>query len=320
MCSVVHGWDADSLLARLLQAQPHILIMLSVFCLLQVSLGGVIVGPDAPVSHLRAHTTPTGPIRQPHRQSTASPASRPSSSSNQTLLTPSWAGSCGGALPGIHTAGSSYGGAHGSSAAGVEQEHSLPDVAARSLRSSGGVRGGVVAAAVAAINSMSPSDSPRSFAGSASGTGCGRRVDLSGLHTECSSYGGQDTYQDLDSPSKGLDSPSRHEWVTPPGPKVTASRIPGYGSQGASSSHKNLSLRGRGPAAKPASPAAASYTPDRAGAGRQATPPGAYGPGAGVTGRRGMSGGGAAVSLRGGSTPGGSRGEIGLRKPAGVRR
>lgn len=271
-------------------------------------------------------------MRQPHRQPSASPASRPSSSSNQTFLTPSGAGSSGGALPRIHTAGSSiggggsYGGAYGSSSAGVEQEHSLPDVAARSLRSSGGVRGGVVAAAVAAINSRSPSDSPKSFAGSTTGAGFGRHGVLSGLHTECSSYGGQDTYQDLDSPTKGLDSPSRHEWVTPPGPKVAPSRIPGYGSQasavGASnSSHKNLSLRGRGPAAKPASPAALSYTPDRAGAGRQGTPSGAYVAGAGVTGRRGTSGGGAPVSLRGGgSTPGGSRAEIGLRKSGGVRR
>lgn len=220
----------------------------------------------------------------------------------------------------------------------------------------------MVATAVAEINSRSPQkgeaayDSPP-YAGStgssgynkaSSGAGMahGRRgggLSVPAVHTAFA--GGQDTAQDLDSPSKQSlqESPSSRDlygyWVTPPisAPKAQqSSRIPAYGSHtpagagGGSSSggggaHKSLSLRSRGGGGSISSPTTVSTPPDRAGR-QSGTPPGVYVASAGVTGRRGggaASGGGASVSLRsGGGTPGSaSRGEIGLRKtPAGVRR
>jgi hypothetical protein len=324
---------------------------------LQVNLTGSVVGPEAPISYLRAHQTPPGPASRSYRQPTVSPASRPNSTTGGTTLA-GCAGSTGGGY------GSSSGGAYGSSVAAAGQDISLPDIGARSHRSTGGVRGGgMVAAAVAAINAKgSPTkgeaaDSPRSGAGSsysasssykaAGGVSHGRPTLLQPSSELCA-YGGQDTAQDLDSPSKAsLDSPNKFAggaWATPQGAMargiaaggaaggwggagsagITPSRIPSssFGVMAAAGSaagpHRGLSLRG-GSAAKAASPAAAVG----AAAGRQGTLPGAYMASAGVTGRRGASGGGGGGmgSVRGsGGTP--SRAEIGLRsarKPAARR-
>lgn len=340
-----------------------------------MSLGGAVVDPDTPVSHLREHPTPpTASLRQSHRQPTASPASRPGSSSNQSYLTPTRGhSSSGSALPGASSALSSGGGGYYGGGAGlVAQERSLPDVGVRSVRSGGGVRGGgVVAAAVAEINSRSPQKGEAAYnsppyagstgssgynkASSGAGMAHGRRGGgLSVPAVQTAFAGGQDTAQDLDSPSKQSlqESPSSRDlygyWVSPPisaSKAQQSSRIPAYGSHtpagasggsssGGGSAHKSLSLRSRGGGGGGASAAwaassslttAVSTPPDRAGR-QSGTPPGAYVASAGVTGRRGggaSSGGGASVSLRpGGGTPGSAtRGEIGLRKtPAGVRR
>lgn len=306
------------------------------------------MGPEAPISYLRAHQTPPGPASRSYRQPTASPASRPNSTTGGSTLA-GYAGSTGGGY------GSSSGGVYGGSVAAAGQDMGLPDIGARSHRSTGGVRGGMVAAAVAAINSKgSPTkgeaaDSPRSGAGSsysasssykaAGGVSHGRPTLLHPSSELCA-YGGQDTAQDLDSPSKAsMDSPNKFgaagAWATPTGAMargvavggaaggwggagsagITPSRIPssssgGMGAAGsAAGPHRGLSLRG-GSAAKAASPAAAVG----AAAGRQGASPGAYLASAGVIGRRGASGGGGGGmgSVRGsGGTP--SRAEIGLR-------
>jgi hypothetical protein len=340
-------------------------------CHVQVNLSGTMVDPDTPVSYLRAHTTPPGPIRQQYRQPTASSSGRAPSSSNQQHLATFPAAADGGALlPGQHVRSSGGGYAGSSSSGGVfgasgamagqaSSSGSIPDVGLRSLRSSGGVRGGMVAAAVAAINSRgSPTkdgmDSPHSCAGShkssystsssfkaaAAGAAYGQYGELSVSAAPPELYS-QDIPQDLDSPTKGLDSPSkaaaeRAAWVTPAASKVrggagggagstagwspsssTPSRV--HGSGGASASgHKSLSLRSRSAATKTASPAAGSasgLTPEssRASVGRQMTPSSGYVVGAGVTGRRaagpGYGGGGSNTPTH--STPG--RAEIGLR-------
>jgi hypothetical protein len=333
-----------------------------------------MVDPETPVSYLRAHTTPPGPTRQQYRQPTASSSGRPPSSSNQQHPTTPPAppsSSYGDALlPGQYVR-SSGGGHAGSSSVGVfggtaapmagdtSNNGGLPDVGLRSLKSSGGVRGGMVAAAVAAINNRgSPTkdgmDSPHSAAGShkssystsssyraaAVGTAYGQFGDLSVSAVQPELYS-QDIPQDLDSPTRGPDSPSkaaaeRSAWVTPAASKIrgaagggagstagwspsasTPSRVHGSGGS-ATSAHKSLSLRSRGAAARTASPGAggaAGLTPEssKASVGRQVTPSSGYVVGAGVTGRRaaGPGYGGGVSSAPTHSTPG--RSDIGLR-------
>lgn len=323
---------------------------------LQVNLSGAIVDPETPVNFLRAHhTTSSGPSRQPHRQpgEAASPASRHSSSSHAATTAPVPAASLNsnaGAAP-YSISNSSSGGGGGictAVTAGPQAgSSSLPDVAVRSQRSLGGTRTGVVAAAVAAINSQSPAGSPRSgtashrssisssYKASAIGHSKQGELSVSAVQADCPAYALQDTAQDLDSPTKALDSPNRFgpagAWATPTGPKVRGvsggaadaaaaaawspasgatpgKAMPSAGSHGMVSSgaytHKSsLSLRssGRAVGAKSFSPAAGTPDASSAGTGRLSTASGAYVTGAGVTGRRPTSGSGAGGGLRGGS-------------------
>jgi len=339
---------------------------------LQVNLSGAVVDPETPVNFLRAHnTTSSGPSRQPHRQpgAAASPASRLSSSSHAATTAPAPAASlnsnAGAATYSVST--SSSGGGSGictAVTAGPQAgSSSLPDVAVRSQRSLGGTRTGVVAAAVAAINSHSPAGSPRSgtashrssisssYKVSAIGQSKQGELSVSAAQADCPAYALQDTAQDLDSPTKALDSPSRFApagtWATPTGPKVRGGSggaadaaaaswspasaatpgkaMPSSGSHGVVSSsgayaHKSsLSLRssGRAVGAKSVSPAAGTPDASRAGTGRLSTASGAYVTGAGVTGRRPTSGSGAGGGLRGGSnTPASAKKDYDLRGAA----